>query len=145
MVEQGLAVPMMSWGTLDDDGNIVRDPTFPDIPTFKEVCEAAESCETSGPGWDAWKAFFIAGFPAQKMLFLPASADQAVVDTYTKALNEIKARPDFAEMAEKTLGADPQMTGATAQKAKEQATQVSPEAKKWVIDWLKADFDVSIE
>jgi hypothetical protein len=145
MIEEGLAVPMMSWGTLDDDGNIVRDPTFPDIPTFKEVCEATEGCETSGPGWDAWKAFFIAGFPAQKMLFLPAAADQAVVDTYTKALNDIKARPDFAEMSEKTLGKDPQMTGAAAEKAKELATQVSPEAKEWVIKWLKDDFDVSLE
>ena len=145
MVEQGLAVPMMSWGTLDDDGNIVRDPTFPDIPTFKEVCEATAACETSGSGWDAWKAFFIAGFPAQKMLFLPASADQAVVDAYTKAINDIKARPDFAEMSEKTLGKDPQMTGPAALKAKALATQVSPEAKQWVLDWLKEDYDVSIE
>ena len=40
LVEAGTAVPMMSWGALDAAGNIVRDPTFPDMPTFKEVCEA---------------------------------------------------------------------------------------------------------
>ena len=40
LVEAGKAVPMMTWGALDADGNIVRDPTFPDMPTFKEVCEA---------------------------------------------------------------------------------------------------------
>ena len=40
LVEAGTAVPMMSWGALDEDGNIVRDPTFPDMPTFKEVGEA---------------------------------------------------------------------------------------------------------
>ncbi|HAR83424.1 MAG TPA: tricarboxylate transporter, partial [Sulfitobacter pontiacus] len=40
LVEKGQAVPMMTWGALDEDGNIVRDPTFPDILTFKEVCEA---------------------------------------------------------------------------------------------------------
>ena len=145
MVEEGLAVPMMTWGALDDDGNIVRDPTFPDIPTFKELCEAAPECETSGPGWDAWKAFFIAGFPAQKMIFLPASADQAVVDTYTKALNDIKARADFASLSEKTLGLYPQLTGAGAEKAKAAATQVTPEAKQWVLDWLKEDFNVTLE
>ena len=32
LVEAGTAVPMMTWGALDADGNIVRDPTFPDIP-----------------------------------------------------------------------------------------------------------------
>jgi hypothetical protein len=37
------------------------------------------------------------------------------------------------------------MTGAAAEKAKELATQVSPEAKEWVIKWLKDDFDVSLE
>ncbi len=62
LVDQGIAVPMMTWGALDDDGNIVRDPTFPDIPSFKEVCEATDGCETEGVAWDAWKAFFIAGF-----------------------------------------------------------------------------------
>ena len=54
---------MMTWGALDANGNIVRDPTFPDIATFKEVCEATAGCETKGDAWDAWKAFFIAGFP----------------------------------------------------------------------------------
>ncbi|GLO77482.1 type 2 periplasmic-binding domain-containing protein [Sulfitobacter pontiacus] len=55
LVEKGQAVPMMTWGALDEDGNIVRDPTFPDILTFKEVCEATEGCETEGEAWDAWK------------------------------------------------------------------------------------------
>jgi len=104
MVEQGLAVPMMTWGSLDDDGNIVRDPTFPEIATFKEVCEATAGCETSGTAWEAWKAFFIAGFPAQKMVFLPKSASADVVATYEKAFRDIIARPDFAKMAAKTLG-----------------------------------------
>ena len=56
-VETGTAVPMMSWGALDAAGNIVRDPTFPEMPTFKEVCEATDGCETSGEKWDAWKPF----------------------------------------------------------------------------------------
>ena len=99
LVEAGTAVPMMSWGALDDAGNIVRDPTFPDMPTFKEVCEATEGCETSGEQWDAWKAFFIAGFPAQKMVFLPNGASDAAIATYTAAFEAVKARADFAEIS----------------------------------------------
>jgi tripartite-type tricarboxylate transporter receptor subunit TctC len=145
LVDQGLAVPMMSWGALDDDGNIVRDPTFPDIPTFKEVCEATPACETSGDAWEAWKAFFIAGFPAQKMVFLPPEAGADVVATYDKAFKDIIARPDFAEMAEATLGDYPQMTGAAADKAKQLATQVPPSAKQYVIDWLESDYGVRLD
>jgi hypothetical protein len=74
LVEQGLAVPMMTWGALDDDGNIVRDPTFPDIPSFKEVCEATAGCETSGDAWEAWKAARPCGtFRSRTGSYLPSS------------------------------------------------------------------------
>ena len=77
LVEEGKAVPIMTWGSLDANGDIVRDPTFPDIPTFKEVYKNVKGEDPSGEAWDAWKAFFIAGFPAQKMVF-PAQRHRSV-------------------------------------------------------------------
>ena len=145
LVDQGLAVPIFSWGSLDDDGNIVRDPTFPDLPSFKEVCEATAGCETSGTAWDAFKAFFIAGFANQKTIYLPASAPQEVVDAYPAAFNAIKARPDFAEISDTELGVYPQQTGQAAVTATEQATRISAEAKQFVLDWLKEDYGISVE
>jgi len=144
LVEAGTAVPMMTWGSLDDDGNIVRDPTFPDIPTFKEVCEATEGCETSGEQWDAWKAFFIAGFPAQKMVFLPQGASADAIATYTAAFEAVKARADFAEISGARLGQYPQMTGVAAQVAMDSATQVTPEAKAFIVNWLQEKYGVSL-
>ncbi|MGJ8623149.1 MAG: tricarboxylate transporter [Yoonia sp.] len=144
LVEAGTAVPMMTWGALDDDGNIVRDPTFPDIPTFKEVCEATDGCETSGEKWDAWKAFFIAGFPAQKMVFLPQGASADAIASYTAAFEAVKARDDFAEISAARLGDYPQMTGQAAQVAMQSATQVSPEAKAFVVNWLEEKYGVSL-
>ncbi|GGE62359.1 type 2 periplasmic-binding domain-containing protein [Actibacterium pelagium] len=145
LVEAGTAVPMMTWGALDDDGNIVRDPTFPDIPSFKEVCEATDGCETSGESWEAWKAFFIAGFPAQKLLFLPKGAPQEAIDTWVTALEEVKARPDFAEISAKRLGIYPQMTGETAQLALDSATKVPDDAKAFVVNWLKEAYGVELK
>jgi tripartite-type tricarboxylate transporter receptor subunit TctC len=145
LVEQNLAVPIFSYGSLDENGVIVRDPTFPDLPSFKEVCEATEGCETSGVAWDAWKAFFISGFAAQKMVYLPGSAPQNVVDMYTKAFNDIIARPDFKKLAENELGVYPQLTSKGAQSANDQAITVSPEAKAYIVDWLKADYNVTLQ
>jgi len=144
MVDSGMAVPMMSWGALDDDGNIVRDPTFPDIPTFAEVCEATPACETEGLAWDAWMTFFTAGFPAQKMIFLPGNAPQEVVDTYTNALNEIIARDDFIELAAAELGVYPQMTGDAAQAAFRLGTRADAEAREFIINWLEESYGVSL-
>ncbi len=144
LVEAGSAVPMMTWGALDENGDIVRDPTFPDIPTFKEVCEATDGCETSGDGWEAWKAFFIAGFPSQKLAFLPAGTPQEVIDVYTKAFEDVKARPDFAEISTKRVGKYPMFVGAGAQEALGQATQVPDSAKQFVIEWLKDDYGIEL-
>ncbi len=144
LVEAGTAVPMMTWGALDADGNIVRDPTFPDMPTFKEVCEATAGCETSGTQWDAWKAFFIAGFPAQKMVFLPNGASADAIATYTAAFEAVKARADFADISAKRLGKYPQMTGGEAAGALVSATQVSDDAKGFVTNWLQERYGVSL-
>ncbi|MEO1678878.1 MAG: tricarboxylate transporter [Pseudomonadota bacterium] len=144
LVEAGTAVPMMSWGALDADGNIVRDPTFPDMPTFKEVCEATEGCETSGEQWEAWKAFFVAGFPAQKMVFLPAGASDEAIATYEAAFEAIKARDDFAEISQARLGVYPQMTGAEATGAMSAATDVPEAAKSFVVGWLRDRYGVTL-
>lgn len=144
LVEAGQAVPMMTWGALDADGNIVRDPTFPDIPTFKEVCEATDGCETSGEAWDAWKAFFVAGFPVQKLAFLPGDTPQEVVDTYTAAFKAVTERPDFAEISAKSVGKYPVFVGEAAKKALQTATNVNPEAKAFVLNWLREDYGVEL-
>lgn len=145
LVEEGKAVPMMTWGSLDADGNIIRDPTFPDIPTFKEVCKATSGCETKGEKWEAWKAFFIAGFPAQKMVFLPQGASKDAIATYTKAFRAVHARPDFAEISAKRLGKYPQMTGDMATGALNSATSVPDEAKAFVLNWLKERYGVTLK
>ncbi|MEM9676543.1 MAG: tricarboxylate transporter [Pseudomonadota bacterium] len=145
LVASGKAVPMMTWGSLDADGNIVRDPTFPDIPTFKEVCDATNGCETSGEQWDAWKAFFVAGFPSQKIAFLPAGTDPKIVDTFAAAFESIKNRPDFAEISKKRLGKYPMFTGTGAKTALTNATTVPDSAKAFVTGWLKEDFGVSLK
>lgn len=144
MIEQGLAVPLFAWGALDEDGNIVRDPTFPDIPSFMEVCDATAACEIEGTSWEAWQAFFIAGFPAQKLIYLPNGTPQPVVDAYVAAFREMFARPDFAALSEAELGVYPQLTGQGAWTAHRLATSISDEAKQFVLDWLRDAYGITM-
>lgn len=144
-VKSGEVVPIMTWGSLGPNGDIVRDPTFPDIPTFKEVCDSTKGCKTSGKAWDAWEGFFIAGFPLQKGTFLPAGTPQNVIDTYSKAFAKIKARPDFAEISAKRLGKYPMYVGSEAKTSLDVALKISGSAKSFVKDWLMEDFGVSLK
>jgi tripartite-type tricarboxylate transporter receptor subunit TctC len=144
LVKEGKAVPMMTWGSVDTAGNIIRDPTFPEMPTFKEVCEKTSGCSTSGESWDAWKGFFNAGFPVQKIVFLPTGTDQEIVDTYVKAFTKIRDRSDFIKISEKRLGKYPMFVGAEVDAAVAAATTVPPAAKAFVIKWLADDYGTQL-
>lgn len=144
LVEQGLAVPIMTWGALDENGNIMRDPTFPDVPTFKEVYTQVKGKAPSGEAWEAWKAFFIAGFPAQKMVFLPKDTPQDIVDTYAAAFKAVTMRPDFAKISAARLGIYPQSTGQAAELRLKLGTKVDPKAIAWVKGWLKDRYGVEL-
>jgi tripartite-type tricarboxylate transporter receptor subunit TctC len=144
LVEAGKAVPLFSWGVLDEDGQIVRDPTFPDLPSFKEFYVEAMGTEPSGPAWDAWKAFFGAGFAAQKMIFLPEGTEQEMVEAYRAAVRQMKEDPEYLANKESVLGTYEQVTDKGAAALFELATEVAPEAKEWVRNWLTENFDVQL-
>ena len=144
LVKEGKAVPIMTWGALNADGDIVRDPTFPDVPTFKEVYKQVKGEEPSGEAWDAWKAFFVAGFPAQKMVFLPKGTDQEVIDAYSAAFKAVTEQPDFAEKSEKRLGVYEQATGAQAAVFKKLGTEVPEATKVWIKKWLNDNYGVKL-
>ncbi len=141
LVDAGKAVPVMTWGTLDDAGMLVRDPTFPNLPHLGEVYETMYGKAPKGPAWTAWKAFMAAGFPAQKMIFLPKGTPAEIIDAYRKAAADVISEPGFAEAAAKALGKYPQAVGQRAQVLKKIATEVEPEAKAWVLSWLKRRYN----
>ncbi|MDT8343995.1 MAG: tripartite tricarboxylate transporter substrate-binding protein [Thermohalobaculum sp.] len=144
LVEAGTAVPLFSWGALDDDGNLVRDPTFPDLPHFGEAYEMVTGQAPSGPEYDAYFAFFTAGFPAQKMVFLPKDTPQEIVDAYQAAVTSMKQDPDYQASKEAVLGTYEQVTGKAAQALYTKGTVISPELRKQVVDMLAADYNVKL-
>jgi tripartite-type tricarboxylate transporter receptor subunit TctC len=144
LVETGAAIPLFSWGALDDDGNLVRDPTFPDLPSFGEAYETLTGQAPSGPEYDAYFAFFTAGFPAQKMVFLPKGTSQDIVDAYQNAITEMKKDPDYLAAKEAILGTYEQVTGKAADTLFKKGTVISPELRTQVVDMLAADYGVKL-
>jgi len=144
LVEEGGAIPIMTWGALDDSGNLVRDPTFPDLPHFAEVYEMVHGEAPSGAAFDAWKAFFTAGFAAQKMIFLPKGTPKDIVAAWRDAAAKTVAAPDFKEKSELVLGIYPQATGDAAVTRMKLAVDVAPEAKQFVKDWLTEKYNVKL-
>ncbi|MGI9258950.1 MAG: Bug family tripartite tricarboxylate transporter substrate binding protein [Gammaproteobacteria bacterium] len=145
LIEQGDAVPLFSWGALDDDGNLIRDPTFPDLPHYGEAYEMLHGRQPSGISWDSWFAFFTAGFPAQKLFVVPRETPDEIVNAYADAVNAMKRDADYIARKPAALGVYEQVTGAAAQRIYELATDVPQSARDWVRQWLMDEFRVNLE
>jgi tripartite-type tricarboxylate transporter receptor subunit TctC len=145
LVKAGKAVPLFSWGVLNEQGEFVRDPTFPELPHFAEAYEMAHGKKPSGIAYEAYKAFVVAGFAAQKPMFLPKGTPKDIVDTYVQALDKVVKTPEFKEKAGDELGEYQQAVGPAARKAVEVALNVDPKARAWVRDWLARRFQVKFD
>jgi len=145
LVEGGTAVPLFSLGALDENANIVRDPTFPDIPHFLEAYEIVHGKSPEpGPALDAYIAFFSAGFPAQKMALLHKTTPAEVVDAYRTAFAKAVADPELQARKADILGEYQQATGDAAERLFGIATTIDEGAKTWVQDYLRENYHVNL-
>ncbi len=144
LVREGKAVPLFAWGVMNAAGEIVRDPNFPDLPHFAEFVQAATGRAPSGPGWEAWKALFVAGFAAQKFLVLPRATPEPIVAAYQGAFARIFADPEYREKRGPVIGEYDEVTGAAADRHYAAATTMAPEVRQWTRDWLLRRFNHSL-
>lgn len=144
LVDAGEAVPLFSWGVLNEAGEIVRDPTFPDLPHFAEAYETLTGQAPSGPDFEAYVAFFTAGFPAQKMVFLPKGTDPEIVAAFAQAIEAMKQDPDYLANVGSVLGAYGQVTGAAARALFDKGTTISPELRARVVSMLETDYNARL-
>lgn len=142
LVESGKAVPLFSLGVVDAEGNVARDPSFPDMPTFVEFYEQATGAKPEGEAFEAWKALMLAGFSLQKMVVLPKDAPAEVIEAYGEAARTIVEAPDFRERAGEELGDYDQLVGAEADAALKEALTVDPAIREFLTNWLAEDYNV---
>jgi tripartite-type tricarboxylate transporter receptor subunit TctC len=144
LVKAGKAVPLFSWGVLDDSGDFVRDPTFPDLPHFIEAYEQALGKKPSGVGFEAFKAFNTAGFAVQKLVFLPKGTPKDIVDAYVRAFEAVVNIPGFKDKAGAEIGEYRQAVGPAAATMLNVALNIDPAAKAWVKKWLADKYNVKL-
>jgi len=144
LVEQGKAIPLFTWGILDDDGNPARDPTFPDIPHLEEAYEILNGEYPSGSDYEAYRAFNIAGFAAQKMVFLPGGTPPAIVEAWRDAFRRMRDDPEYIRTKEAVLGDYEQLTDRPAEILFNTVITISPEMRERVIKLLNSEYNVRL-
>jgi len=145
LIKRGEAVALFSWGVLDANGQLARDPNFPDLPHFAEAYETVHGKPPSGIEWDAMRAFLISGFPAQKLLVLPKGTADEIVETYRAAVRSMVRDPDYLAKRDQTIGEYEQETDRAGEHLFHSAITISPEARAWVRDFLAKNYNVTFD
>lgn len=145
LVKSGEAVPLFSWGQLDKDGHLVRDPNFPELPSILEAYEIVHGKKPSGIEWDAFDSFLVSGFPAQKLMMLPGGTADDVVEAYRAAVRAMRKDPEYLARRDDAIGEYEQVTDAEGEALFQRATSISPEARNWVREFLARDYKAAFE
>ncbi len=145
LVKRGEAVPLFSFGALDDRGQLVRDPNFPELPHIGEAFETVNGRPPGGVEWEAFYSFLIAGFPAQKLLLLPKGTPDDILEAYRNVLRQMVRDADYIAHKDEMIGEYDQVTDAAGEALYRQAISITPAARQWVRDYLGKTYNVSFD
>lgn len=137
LVKAGKAIPLFTLGALNEHGDLVRDPQYPDLPHFAEVYQLIHGKAPQGVPWESWFAFFSAGFGAQKLLVIPKHTPSHIIDSYQQALFHMHQDPEFLAAKAKTIGSYSQVSGSTAARLYQFGTHIPEAPKQWLQRWLR--------
>lgn len=143
LVERGEAIPLFSFGSLDAEGNLIRDPSFPDLPHFGEVYEQL-GFKREGIQWDTWQAFMSAGFGGMKLLLTPKETPDEIIRQYVAGIEKMKRDEKYKDTKVKALGKYKQVTGIAADKIFKLATEVESAEREYMKDWLRVKYGLNI-
>lgn len=137
LVDAGRAVPLFSFGILDDAGRLVPDPEVPDLPTVADVYRQLHGREPAGVEWDAFRAVVAIGTSMQKVLWLHGRSPPDAIAELTEAVARMVEDPAFLEAAALEVGAYPFYVGEAAERLFREAVSVSPEAMRWIEEFIE--------
>ena len=145
LIQEGKAIPLMSFGQLDDNGNIVRDPAVPDLPTVPEVYEKIKGKKPSGKFWETYKVFMPSAFAVQKILWVKAGAPAEVLGVFYAAGDQLGKDKDFLAKTDKVLGGYPLLRGDRLEKTIHQAFQIDADTQRFVREWVGRKYRVKLD
>jgi hypothetical protein len=145
LIKEGKAIPLMSFGQLDDSGNIIRDPAVPDLPTVPEVYEKIKGKKPSGKFWETYKIFMPSAFAIQKILWVKGDAPAEVMRVFYTAADRLDKDKEFQTKTEKVLGGYPLLRGDRLEKTIQQAFQIDADTQRFVRDWASKRYRVKFD
>ncbi|HSK32963.1 MAG TPA: hypothetical protein VK903_05725, partial [Propionicimonas sp.] len=144
LVEDGDAVVLASFGQLNEDGEVVRDPNFPDVPTVVEAYEKLHGQAPSGPELEAYKTVLGLTYTYQKGLWVPKDTPPEALALLRESAQKMANDTAFLEEAEEILGGYPLESGDDVAAQVQEAYTVSDDTVTYIRDLLQRSYDITV-
>jgi tripartite-type tricarboxylate transporter receptor subunit TctC len=132
-IEAGTVVPLWQTGLLID-GELVRDPQTPDVPTFNEVWAELDAGSLDGVLAEAMEIADLANTVFFSIYAAPNTPDE-IVDVLGEAVWDTLNDPAFLETTEVNDAPSHIVDAATATDANRRIIAMSPELKEAYLEW----------
>ncbi|WP_406946295.1 hypothetical protein ACJA3J_12175 [Halobacillus sp. SY10] len=144
-VENGKAVPLYSLGQIDENGEVVRDPQFPDLPTVKEIYKELHGSEPKGQAWETYKHFLNATYTLQKVIWVHKDAPESAKEELKKAANQLMKDEQFQQKSSIILEDYEIYSQAELEKRIENLEKnMNQETINWIYDFLLREHGVDV-
>ena len=131
--QQGLNAPLFSLPLLNADGELVKSPLVPDIPTIGELYESIHGSPPSGANWDAIRTMIEIDQTMQHVFLGPPRMDPRAIEEFRAAIGPALATEAFREEAVRILSYVPDHVDAERATGILDATaDVTPEVQAYI-------------
>ncbi len=142
LVDEGHAVPLFTFGQVRD-GEVVRDPAFPELPTIAEVHEELHGTPPSGHSWEMFKAVSQALFTLEKVMWFQKDAPESAMLAVRDAAVRVSQDPEFRASGQEIFGPYELIVGDEIESAvNDMLSSLSLEVRQDFIQFLVDNYDL---
>lgn len=144
MIKSGMAVPLYTFGVVNEDGSISRDPAVPNVPTFNEAYKAVHGKEPSGTAYEAWKSLMSVSVPLSKSWNLMKGSSPEMIATWRTAARNTYAEIMKTPKGQKVFGPYKNIMTDAAIKIRDHGTTLEKSSANWLAKYVKDRYNISI-
>jgi len=144
MIKSGMAVPLYTFGVINEDGSISRDPALPNIPTFDEAYKAVHGKAPSGTAYEAWRSLMAVSVPLSKSWNLMRGTPPEVIKVWREAARKVYAEVMRSPKGQKIFGPYKNIMTDAAIKIRDQGTTLDPKAADWLASYVDERYNIKI-
>ena len=140
--ENGEKVVVYTHGMPDSDGNLVRDPLFPDVPHLGEAYEIINGEPPSGPAWDAYMLLTNVLVTGGYSFWTHSDAPPEAVEALQEGMACVIEDKEYQEQKVELVGPYDEITGEAVQTWGESLRDLDPEVLQWIRDFVSSKYGV---